>query len=492
MIIKTSKGRDIMSNQRPNIVFITSDECKATALGCYGNTDAYTPNIDRFSEEGMQFNYSFTTMPKCVPSRCAMMTGRYPHVEGHRTLPGFFIRKGENNLMLEMKNQGYKTGLFGKNHLVDWDIIGDCFDDYTREWKVVNRSEEDTVALKGSNEAALFRGMYRPPLLKKENVEDTYQTELAVNFIHKNKGNPFMLLLDIGCPHPAYRNIQPYIDIIRSRNIRLPRVQKLEDAPEVLRAYRKVYDLEMLEEDDWRRIVEAYYGMVSYADDMFSRVLKALDDAGISENTIVVFTADHGDFAGEHGCVEKWDTMFYDCLMHTPLIIRYPGRIRAGMKSDAMLENIDLAPTILELCGMEVPEWMHGKSLVKVIDGKTAVHKKCVFATGGVEEHAIPKALPYTDAHYTEHPQYYWKQRTMIDYPFSMARSKMVRTDKWKLVFRVDGTKELYDLENDPDELRNVSSDPKNAAIISELMEQLLMWAIRTETDYPAVKTMHA
>ncbi len=481
-----------MANQMPNVVFITSDECKASALACYGNPYAYTPNIDRLASQGARFNYSFTVMPKCVPSRCAMMTGRYPHVEGHRTLPGFHLRKGENNLMLEMKQRGYTTGLFGKNHLVDWDIIGECFDDYTREWKVADAGEERGRIPEDEHGAALFRAMYRPHMLREENVHDTYQTGLAVKFIRENRAKPFLLLLDIGCPHPVYRNIQPYLDIIRERGVKLPEVERFEDAPAVLKAYRTAYDLEMLTEEDWKKIVEAYYSMVSYADEMVGRVMKAIDEEGLADNTIFIFTSDHGDFAGEHGCVEKYDTMFYDCLVRTPLIIRYPGRIKAGFSTDAMVENIDIAPTILELCGFEVPGWMHGKSFLKVLDGEASEHKEYVFSTGGVEDHAIEKALPCTDEHYRRHPNYYRKQKAMIDFPFSMARSKMVRTRKWKLVYRANGMKELYDLEKDPMELCDVSSRPENEGIIRELMEELLKWCIRTETDYPPVKIMHA
>jgi len=473
-----------MKNRQPNVVLVNIDECKASVIGCYGNKEAYTPNIDRIAEGGVTFTNSFTTFPKCVPSRCAMITGRYPHVEGHRTLPGFQITRGENNIILELKKRGYTTAMFGHNHLLEEDLLDEYFDCRTRVW----RGKRDDGFAEDPN---LYRAFYRENLYSMEDLHDFYHTQDACDFIDAHGEEPFFLLVNIGVPHPTYKNIREYIDTIRARNVKVPPREDLERAPEVLKAYRRVYDLEMLREEDWKKIIEAYYSMVSFADYCVGKIHQKIEEKGLASNTVFIFTSDHGDFAGEHGCVEKWDTMFYDCLIKVPLIIQYPPRLKAGLKVDALVENVDLVPTMMELCGLEVPSWVQGKSLVGVMEGRDPVHKEAVFCEGGVEPSAIEKALPYTDEHYKRNPHYY-KQRVMIDYPWTMARAKMVRTKKWKLIFRVNGMKELYDLEKDPLELCNVADKPENKEILYELTEKLLVWAIETETDYPPVKIMHA
>lgn len=474
----------------PNIIFLNIDECKASALNCYGNTDAITPRINELASEGLLFENSFTTFPKCVPARCAWMTGRYPHTDGHRTLPGFEIRKGENNLITEFKKVGYRTGIFGKNHTVEENIFKELFDEFM-EMDSENEPFHRPLPAE-EKDRKLFKAFYQEGRFQKQGFYDTLNTQGACRFIRENSNRNFFLLMNIESPHPIYMDMAPYIDLVKEKNIKLPIIEKLEEAPAVLNAYRKIYDLEEMNESEWRKVVEAYYSMVSYSDDLVGDIINTIREAGIEENTLLIFTSDHGDFAGEHGAVEKWDTMFYDCLVKVPLILRYPGRIKSGLRTSILTENIDIAPTILDLCGMEIPNWMHGKSLCDVIDGITQTHRKEVFCEGGMEDSALLKSLPYSDAHYVSDSTYFWKQKTMIDYPFTMMRSKMIRTEKWKLIYRVNGIKELYDLEKDPHELQDVSNAFENKDIIIELIERLLLWCIRTETDYPVVDIMHA
>ncbi|MFS0726656.1 sulfatase-like hydrolase/transferase [Paenibacillus sp. 1P07SE] len=474
----------------PNIVLITLDECKASALGCYGNEDALTPHMDQLAREGMLFEEAYCTFPKCVPSRAALMTGRYPHVEGHRTLPGFEVRAGENNLIRELKNAGYKTAMYGKNHTIEPSGLDELFDAYRPV-----RKGKDVPWGRGPAERDddLFRAFYRGDFSEVEQMSDYYATLDAKAFIEENKQQPFFLLVNYNAPHPPYTDVSPYIERIRERGIRLPAVEPLEQAPAVLRAYREVYGLEHLSEAQWRKVVEAYYGLVSFVDGQVGELMAQLDASGLSENTIVVLTSDHGDFAGEHGCVEKWDTMFYDCLIKVPLMIRYPQKLQAGQVSGAMTDNVDVAPTLLELAGGEAPEWMQGRSLMDVLAGHANTHKDAVFCEGGVEEAALARTVGLeTELHKQRHPNYHWKQELIVKHPWTICRSKMIRTKRWKLVYRVNGVTELYDLANDPMEGTDVSERPEYQAVRHQLMEQLLQWAIRTETDYPRIEQFYS
>lgn len=477
-------------NSKPNVVLITLDECKASVLGSYGNSDAYTPHMDQLSRQSVQFDRAFCTFPKCAPSRAALITGRYPHVEGHRTLPGLDVRRGENNLIWEMKKQGYKTAMFGKNHTIDQEWLSDCFDEYHHPRKGLDVPWQRRPF---ETDDDLFRAFYRGPFADVEEMSDYHATQDGMAFIEKHSQEPFLLLLNYNAPHPPYTDIPPFIDRIRERHIRLPQMEPLDETPDVLRAYREVYELEHLTEQQWRKVVEAYYSLVSFIDDQVGQVLGAIDRLGLAEETIVVLTSDHGDFAGEHGAVEKWDTMFYDCLVRVPLYIRWPEHIQADRKAEAMVENVDIAPTLMELCGLGVPKWMQGQSLASLLRGETDQHKKAVFCEGGVEEKLLHLAVQMdSEEHARRHPNYHWKQKLLLEHPSTLCRAKMIRTERWKLVYRVDGRKELYDLLHDPEEFHNVADTAQHKEVLIDLMEQLLQWSIRTETDYPLLDALNS
>jgi choline-sulfatase len=216
------------------------------------------------------------------------------------------------------------------------------------------------------------------------------------------------------------------------------------------------------------------------------RVLETIDDEGLFENTIVLFTVDHGDFAGQYGLPEKWDTCMSDCLTHVPLILWAP-QLPQSVRVDGLSEHVDILPTVLELLATK-PDWgVHGHSLLPVIDGKKG--KEAVFADGGHEEEMFgrfnfgrktkdgkPRALD-------------GKQRTYAEFPESMSRTKMVRTKRWKLVARLTGGNELYDMKNDPYEMKNLwpghEKDATLSRVVSVLQLKMIEWCLRTDTDRP-------
>jgi choline-sulfatase len=225
--------------------------------------------------------------------------------------------------------------------------------------------------------------------------------------------------------------------------------------------------------------------MVSFADDCVGRVMSAIDEAGLAEKTLVICTSDHGGFAGEHGTVDKWDTMFYDSLIKVPLVMHFPPAMDQGRRIDALTDNVDIAPTVLELCGFESPEWIQGKSLAGMIFGRNAVHKDAVFCEGGVEKSALERIRPVEKGLSV-------RQQLLRRHPWTLKRARMIRTQKWKLVFRVDGETELYNLRDDPSELTSVSGLSVTKTVTHDLLERLLSWAIKTETDYPPIVELKA
>ncbi|MEJ5170773.1 MAG: sulfatase-like hydrolase/transferase, partial [Fimbriimonadales bacterium] len=255
-----------------------------------------------------------------------------------------------------------------------------------------------------------------------------------------------------------------------------------EGAPLAVRAQREVRTGASPPEEWLLEIQRVYFGMIAKADALVARISEALRRTGRLEDSLVIFFSDHGDYAGQYGLVEKWDTHFADCLTRVAFGMVGDG-IPRGHRVYALTEHVDVAPTILEWLGLPPLPNAHGKSLMPTIAGRE--RREAVFADGGHEApmrarfntpvEVGPEGAKHLDG----------KQETYRRHPDSMARAKMVRTETHKLVFRETGDHELYDLRSDPFELRNVYGHPENASVERHLMGLLLEWCLRTDPDEP-------
>lgn len=473
----------------PNVVLVITDDHKATSLACYGNKQADTPSTDRMAAGGVTFQRPYCNFPKCVPTRASIFTGRYPHVEGHRTLPGFMLRPDEPHLGTLLQKYGYHTALIGKNHLVEKEYRQASFNEYPRvaksEGRLVGTPAQDDTMFR-----SFYRGRWEGDLSKHHEARIAQAT---CRFLRENKDRPFFVSVNFHLTHTPYIEFAPWAERYRKAGLEPPLIEPLKSTPPVLRHYREVYNLESLTKDDWRTIAVAYQSMTSFVDQQFGVILDAIDKLDLADHTMVLFVGDQGDFAGEHGCVEKWDTVFYDCLTRSPLLIRMPEGQSAGRRIPSLVEYVDIAPTILEACGFEVPWWMMGKSMMPVIRGETDRHKEAVFCSGGVEWRAASTA-PHHDSPEAARmkPNYYWKQKAVVEDPRSMARAKMVRTDRYKYIFRVYGAEELYDMEKDPGEFKDIAGEPAMKPVLDEMRLRLMKWLIETETDRPYLEKLFA
>ena len=476
-----------------NILWLTCDEMKASALPTHGNAFTSMPAVDRLAREGVVFENTFCQIPKCVPSRCSMLTGRYPHVDGFRTLRGRtcappFADTEENdmvalyedtpNLIPLVRQAGYRTCLLGKNHIVEWNLHRKWFDQ-TPSWDFerVPKLEPREDMLRASYAGSVPRDF---PL---DRHFDAVTASEAIDFIRGSNDRPFFGLVDMSLPHPSYHEFptMPAAGIPLADIPDAP-VAKLEEAPFVERCLRESKDLEHLSAEDRRRIIRAYYSMCEFADRQVGRILDALDESGFAENTLVIFTSDHGDFAAEHGCYEKWDTAFYDCITHVPLILRLPGRFPAGRRVRAMVELVDLMPTVCELARIPVPGYVQGKSLLPVAGGTTDEHREFAFCEGGVEPELAQRAAPAGTS--GTDPA---KQQVLVRFPEALFRAKMIRTEHYKYVYRIAGGCEFYDLKVDPDELVNRIDDPLMADEILRMKDRLLRHLVESESKMPEI-----
>lgn len=494
-----------MSDKPLNLILITSDEMRADVLGCMGNPVCRTPNADRLAERGVLFENHFTVHGKCVPSRIAMQTGRYCHTDGYRTI-NLHMPVDQPSMGLQLKQMGYELTYLGHNHVWEnekfWgddNVKGTSFPDYhsfTRDifWPILRtdrkRPDPDpdapemmTMHIDGKSHTGRDTG------IAKEFCDDN-RADQAVAYLKdiRDRTRPFYLHLNFSKPHPGYNIEEPYCSMYDRDRLNKYTRQLPENAPLHMRKMREIRTGSVRDDREFDEVQAIYYGMVTKTDVLLGQVLDTIEEEGLFENSIVIFTTDHGDFAGQYGLVEKWDTAMVDCIMRSPLIVCAPG-LKAGQRVSSLSEHVDLPSTIFDLLGTK-PSWgVHGESLLPMIRGEKT--KDAVFGDGGHEEEMWPRFN-----HRKKGDSLDGKQKTYRDCPETMSRTKMVRTDRWKLVVRLVGGNELYDMRNDPQELNNlyprVESDPELKQVVSHLQLKLIEWCLRTDTDRPYEKKVGA
>lgn len=402
---------------RPNILWITTDQQRFDTIHAHGNAAIHTPNLDRLAAEGLSFMRTYCQAPICTPSRASFMTGRYPashhvHRNGNDHWPA-----AEKILPAILKDStDYTTGLIGKHHLSrsenrielipedGYDVaelsdcwpIGRAYDD----WLKHEHGIDDPLTLYPELLANAPRDY--GPGLPMALQQSTWWAERASAFIEEHKDGPWFLNLNAVDPHPPFFPPQEFLDRYKPEDMPLPLfresdIARQEEFREIDQQWKKIQDVRHYDpaedvdqsqtplEDrnlfdfppdtyDARMVKACYYAMIEMVDDRIGAVLKALDDSGQAENTIVIFTSDHGEMMGDHGMLYK-GCRFFEGLVHVPLIIRWPGVTEPGAQTDALVELVDLAPTILDIAGVDMPCNMQGKPLTDLLKGKTTTHK---------------------------------------------------------------------------------------------------------------------
>ena len=465
----------------PNILFIFTDDHSPRAISAYGSVINQTPSIDRLADEGMLFEHCLVTNSICAPSRATILTGKYNHVNGQITNAERFDGSQQTFPKL-LQEAGYETAMIGKWHLKSDPTGFDYWRALIGQGPYYNPpigSPEDTTRIEG----------YTTDII----------TDLALDWLKQGRSaeKPFLLMYQHKAPHRPWRPGPDYLSMYddetipepatlrddysgrsaaaASANMRVMRNLNANDlkiteprglTDEQLAAWNAAYDpknealreadLSGEELDAWKyqRYIKDYLRAVASADDNIGRVLDYLDESGLSDNTVVIYASDQGWYLGEHGWYDKrW---MYEESLTMPFIVRWPERIDAGSKNGALVSNVDFAPTFLEMAGVDIPSDMQGKSLVGMLDGS--------------------RTEPVRETFYY---QYY-------EYPAShcVERHYGVRSDRYKLIyFYVIDAWELFDLENDPNELTSVYEDPSYADIRTELESEL--GRLRSELAVP-------
>lgn len=461
-------------SSKPNIVLIVADQLNIRHLGCSGNPFVKTPNIDRLANEGAYFANAYCQAPLCMPSRSSFNTGLYPHSCGVRNNP--VVLRDEYTTLAEMlEGEGYETAGFGH---IGGDGVERGFKvkvDLPNEPIRSAWMKEQDFVLKGGGKPASFNGTL--PFGEDETF-DGLATQKAVDFI-RDTNDPFYLQVDFYKPHIPHVVTEKYSSMYDLHAIELPYSYRDELAgkPSNLSATRKATCMEGIDESELKKALAHYYGAITFVDDLTGRIISELERKGVMDNTLIIFMADHGDYAGEFGLIGKTGN-FYECLTHVPLIMRCPClNIPSNRHTDALVELIDIVPTVLEACNAAKTNDLQGTSRLFLAQGGTETGAEAVFCEStGVKGHTF---------------DYKWEEKVLkpnrtdpySSGPCSFVMSGvMMRKGDYKFIYYEDGSKELYDLCNDKYEINNLADNQQYIRILDAMTQELLRWQIRTWT----------
>lgn len=465
--------------KRPNIVIFMPDELRADALGCYGNPVCKTPNFDKLASQGTLFENTHVQFPVCGASRCSILTGWPTSVRGHRSLY-YFLRQDEPNLFRYLKQAGYDVFWFGKNDA----LAAQSFYDSVTYW-----SETAGFRRAGGLPDSIGPGntFLLPPAGDRRKTHDYALVKAAIEVIErKEHDKPFCLFIPINNPHPPYSAPNDFQDLYTRAAIDVVSPIR-RGKPNYHQGIRDYYGLEGLPESTFRQVRTVYYGQVSYADWLLGEVMEALDRSGRSADTALMTFSDHGDYAGDYGLVEKWPSGLEDTLTHVPLIIRMPGGV-AGHRVRAMNEVYDIMQTCIDLAGTTTNHTHFSRTLIPQLRGAAGDPHRCAFAEGGYNIYEPQCYEPLNTVLSIYGP----KVKLQNQRPETITRCAMVRNHGHKLILRPDGVSELYDLQRDPHETRNLYGESGVARVQAALTQKLLDHYIRTTGIAPMDKDQRA
>lgn len=471
--------------KRPNILLIFSDDHARKALSCYGNTDIDTPGLDRLAAEGMRFTHAVTPNSFCTPSRAVVLTGKYSHKNGVTHLNQLF--DGSQQTFPKLLQQvGYETSLFGKWHLLSQPTGFDFYCVQKMQGMPVDPIVFET-GMPWIPWSPKDRQSYRQGGRKLKGYNNDVITSEALTWLKdkRNTDKPFCLCLHPKPPHQPYKPPPKYEDFLKAVFIPEPTTllddyagrtpKAIEDnmlsnrlvLGPAFKEIRKKLEKEnpgisrdALTRGIYQEFMKGYYRLVKSVDDNVTRVLDYLDESGLTDNTLVIYTSDQGFSLGEHGFYNKqW---MYEASLHQPLLIRLPGIIPAGSVHDSLVSHLDLAPTILDYAGVTVPPVMQGHSLKNLLEQQAHKVRNAVYYH--FYEHG--KQLPEMIGIRTE-------THKLIHYP------GMPQRYQW----------ELFDLERDPDEMQNKYGDPQSKEVREQLKRDLRQ-LIREVQDPVEVPTL--
>ena len=451
--------------RRPNLVILVADDHRASACGVYGSKLVRTPNLDQLAREGIRFDRAYCNAPICTPSRQSFLTGRYPHAVGV-TLLQHALSEEAYTLAERLRGAGYRTGAFGKTHFNSDKLHGFEVHRTPEEfWRTHGRRAADRPLPAGVEVYQRGRPFVDPARVwlnsmglpvgrYDDEMPESWYVRQAAEFMKAHRDEPFFIQMGFHQPHSPFQFPVDWPNRCNPQDTTAPCIGP-EDVPQIPRVFASLSTAER------QGIIASYLTAVAYLDSKVGQLLSAIDELRLRDNTVVVYLGDNGYHLGEHGRFEKH--CLYENAVRVPLIMRFPERIRAGLSSAALVELVDIVPTVLDYLGVPFdrndapPRDLHGCSLRPLIEGQ------------------VPKVR---DEAFSE---------------YQHTSEAMVRTDRFKLIYRTAngvgdwiGYEEimppkgrlikLFDVQADPDEYRNLAGDSKYADVVSALLDKLADW----------------
>ncbi len=463
---------------KPNILFILADQHNAKVLGHKGHPDVKTPHLDRLAVEGVRFDNAISQNPICTPSRMCFLSGQYAHNHGYYGLSGPNPH-GLPSLLGHFRREGYGTSAIGKIHCPEYWIEddADCFHE-TCDCSIGGRSKayvqflhergkldlEDHIGLPefGPRDRQSMEG--RPSPLAFEESQEGWVADQTIAFMKRcaAEGRPFFAHASLPRPHQCTAPSEPFWSMYEGKALTLPPnadydLAAARQAPHLIRgaAHWRTGEWALLEPKTFEaarlRKLRGYLGAVSQVDHAVGRMVQALRDSGLAENTIVIYSADHGDYACEHGIMEKAPGICHDAISRIPFIWWAPGRIAAGHAAPEIVESVDVSATVCALAGTKPLATSDGRDLSALLKGGSGEVRRA-----GVTEFAWGKSLRKGEFRFVFYPRDMFPK----EYP--------------------DGFGELYNLAEDPWEMRNLYFEPGCRAKVEEMKAELLDWLVVT------------
>ncbi|MEF3303858.1 sulfatase-like hydrolase/transferase [Paenibacillus sp. GYB003] len=435
----------------PNLLLITADQLRYDCVGSSGRYPVRTPNLDRLASEGAVFANAFSHIPVCGPARQSLLAGRRAETFGalwnySGALPVATLQPSDYSWTRTLRDCGYASAFLGK-----WGVHPTCGPTAFGYDEAVAEDEYGRFAKRLYPDATYTNGYFgEPNPIPVEHSRTHWLAERASETMEKlhRSGKRWHMALHFPEPHLPCRPSGRFADMYDPADI--PEWSGFRETfagkPYIQRQQLYNWGVEHYEWKDWAPVVARYYGIVSQLDEAIGLVLRKLEEIGAANDTLVVFTADHGDMCGSHRMMDK-HYILYDDVVHVPFIVRWPGRVRAGSTCNRFVYNfLDLAPTLLELLGVPAPDSvrLHGRSLAPIWTG----------------DGEVPD----------------WRHAVVASYngqQFGLYTQRMIRTSAWKYVWNTTDVDELYDLRRDPAELDNRIRDPQHAALVASLRRQL-------------------
>ncbi len=455
-----------------NILLITTDQLRYDALGANGNKAIRTPHLDGLAGEGVRCSRAYTPCALCSPARASLLTGRFPHRHGVLTNTGQDqtrpeMPEHEVTFAQLLTRGGYRTGYVGKWHVgvakgpKDWgftDMEPQPRRDFRAQFGETIRFDDVQSSRVHDNRFVLAARRDGSMANDDTGYCESQGTALLEEYARGDK--PFFLRIDFSAPHPPYVVPEPYASMYSPSDIDLEASitdEGFVGKPYIHEEQTRRWGTGDLTEDTWRRIIARYYGLVTLVDDAVGRLLERLHGLGLEDNTLVIFTADHGDATGSHRMYDK-GYCGYEEQFHIPLILRGRG-LAGGRVCEEWITSLDLMPTIVEAAGQELPPDLaiDGQSLLPAIREGASLGRDSIFA----EFHGMQ---------------------------YGLCSLRLVRDERHKYVLNANDRPELYDLAADPCELRNLAGTEDAAEDERRMYAKLLRWMERTAD--PMLKTI--